>query len=129
MPYATFEVKGTVKAEDTGESVKGIKVKLRHYTEGMEDDNGNPLSLSHYLELIGVEFDGTAHDPLYDAVNLGKLYNIFLIEKDIVLEQYLKVLKRGSFGPKPVSEAIHKLVNGEAVTPEEFVELIKDYIK
>ena len=33
MPHATFEVKGTVKAEDTGESVKGIKVKLRHYTE------------------------------------------------------------------------------------------------
>ena len=42
MPHATFAVKGTVKAEDTGEPVKGIKVKLRHYTEGMEDDNGNP---------------------------------------------------------------------------------------
>ena len=47
MPHATFEVKGTVKAEDTGESVKGIKVKLRHYTEGMEDENGNP----RYTEL------------------------------------------------------------------------------
>ena len=42
MPHATFAVKGTVKAEDTGEPVKGIKVKLRHYTEGMEDQNGNP---------------------------------------------------------------------------------------
>ena len=98
-------------------------------SEFVKDDNGNPLSLSHYLELFGVEFDGTAHDPLYDAVNLGKLYNIFLNEKDIVLEQYLKVLKRASFGPQPVSKAVHKLVNGEAVTPEEFIELIKDYIK
>ena len=98
-------------------------------SEFVKDDNGNPLSLSHYLELFKVEFDGQAHDPLYDALNLAKLYDIFLKEKDIVLEQYLKVLKRGSFGPKPVSEAIHKLVNGESVTPEEFIELIKDYIK
>ena len=98
-------------------------------SEFVKDDNGNPLSLSHYLELFNVEFDGTAHDPLYDAVNLAKLYNIFLKEKDIVLDQYVKVLKRANFGPKPVNEAIHKLVNGEAVAPEEFTELLKDYIK
>ena len=98
-------------------------------SEFVKDDNGNPLSLSHYLELFNVKFDGTAHDPLYDAVNLAKLYNIFLKEKDIVLTQYLKVLGRGNFGPKPVTLAVHKLVNGEAVTPEQFMELLKDYIK
>ena len=98
-------------------------------SEFVKDDNGNPLSLSHYLELFKVEFDGQAHDPLYDALNLAKLYNIFLKEKDIVLEQYLKVLARANFGPQPVSKAVHKLVNGEAVTPEEFIELLKDYIK
>ena len=42
MPHATFKVVGTVKAEDTGDPINGIKVKLRHYTEGMVDDNGNP---------------------------------------------------------------------------------------
>ena len=47
MPHATFKITGTVKAEDTGEAVKGIKVKLRHHTEGVEDENGNP----RYIEL------------------------------------------------------------------------------
>ena len=98
-------------------------------SEFVKDDNGNPLSLSHYLELFNVGFDGTAHDPLYDAVNLARLYNVFLKEKDIVLEQYLKVLKRANFGPQPVNKAVHKLVNGECVSPEEFVEYLKDYIK
>lgn len=98
-------------------------------SEFVKDDNGNALSLTHYLELFGIEFDGTAHDPLYDAVNLARLYNVFLKEKDIVLEQYLKVLGRANFGPQPVSKAVHKLVNGEAVTPEEFLDLLKDYIK
>lgn len=98
-------------------------------SEFVKDDNGNPLSLSHYLELFGIEFDGKAHDPLYDALNLGKLYDVFLKKNDIVLEQYLKVLKRSNFGPQPVSKAVHKLANGESVSSEEFIELIKEYIK
>lgn len=98
-------------------------------SEFIKDDNGNPLSLSHYLELFNVQFDGTAHDPLYDAVNLARLYNIFLKEKDIVLEQYLKVLKHAKFGPQPVNKAVQKLVNGESVTPEEFVDYLREYIK
>lgn len=98
-------------------------------SEFIKDDNGNPLSLTHYLELFNIEFDGKAHDPLYDALNLGRLYNAFLKDKETVLNQYLKVLGRANFGPQPVSKAIHKLVKGEAVTPEEFTELIKEYIK
>ena len=98
-------------------------------SEFIKDDNNNPLSLTHYLELFNIEFDGQAHDPLYDALNLGRLYNAFLKNKEIVLAQYLKVLGRANFGPQPVSKAVHKLVNGESVTPEEFIELLKDYIK
>ena len=98
-------------------------------SEFIKDDNGNPLSLSHYLELFNVQFDGTAHDPLYDAVNLARLYNIFQEGKDIVLAEYLKVLRRANFGPQPVNKAVHKLVNGESVTPREFLDYIRDYIK
>ena len=98
-------------------------------SEFIKDNNGNPLSLTHYLELFNIQFDGQAHDPLYDALNLGKLYNAFLKEKDIVLAEYLKVLGRANFGPQPVCKAIHKLVNGEAITSEEFIEYLKDYIK
>ena len=98
-------------------------------SEFVKDNNGNPLSLTHYLEVFNVQFDGTAHDPMYDAINLAKLYNVFLKEKDIVMNEYLKILSRGNVGPEPVNKAIKQLVNGQPVTPEEFKEFIKEYIK
>ena len=98
-------------------------------SEFVKDDNGNPLSLTHYLELFNVPFDGTAHDPLYDAVNLARLYNVFLKDKDKVLEEYIKVLGRQNFGPQPVSLAIHKLAKGESVSSEEFISLVKEYLQ
>lgn len=42
MPHATFAVKGTVKAKDTGDPVQGIKVKFRQKQEEY-DENGNPF--------------------------------------------------------------------------------------
>ena len=98
-------------------------------SEFIKDDNGNPLSLTHYLEVFGVNFDGEAHDPMYDAVNLAKLYNAFLKNKEVVLEQYCKVLGRTKIGPEPVTTAVRKLLNGEPVTPEQFQELLRDYIQ
>ncbi len=98
-------------------------------SEFVKDNNGNPLSLTHYLEVFNVEFDGTAHDPMYDAVNLAKLYNVFLKEKDIVLNEYCKILSRGVAGPAPISQVVKKLLNGESVTPEEFKEYLREYIQ
>ena len=98
-------------------------------SEFIKDDNGNPLSLTHYLEVFNIAFDGEAHDPLYDAVNLAKLYNAFLKNKEVVLEQYCKVLGKSKIGPEPVTTAIRKLLNGEAITPEQFVELVREYIQ
>ena len=98
-------------------------------SEFVKDPNGNPLSLSHYLEAFDVKFDGSQHDPLYDAVNLARLYNVFLKRKDIVLNEYKKILNRNNVGPEPVTKAIHKLLQGQAITPEEFDDLIKDYIQ
>lgn len=98
-------------------------------SEFVRDDNGNPLSLSNYLQLFGIGFDGTAHDPLYDAVNLARLYNVFLEQKEIVLEQYLRVLSRQNFGPQPINKAVRRLTSGKTVTPEEFMDYIRDYIK
>lgn len=98
-------------------------------SEFIKDDNGNPLSLTHYLEVFNVEFDGKAHDPMYDAINLAKLYNHFLKEKEIVLNQYCKVLARSNVGPEPVVKATRKLLNGEPITPEEFIDFIREYIE
>ena len=42
MPHATFAIKGSVKAEDTGNPVQGIKVKFRQKQQYDLDENGNP---------------------------------------------------------------------------------------
>lgn len=97
--------------------------------EFVKDDNGNQLSLTHCLEKFGVEFDGTAHDPMYDAVNLAKLYNVFIKSKEIVLQEYCKILKRSIVGPEPVNKAIKKLLAGETITPKDFENFLRDYIQ
>ena len=97
--------------------------------EFVKDDNGNQLSLTHCLEKFGVQFDGAAHDPMYDAVNLAHLYNIFMKSNEIVLKEYNKILKRSNVGPEPVNKAIHKLLAGETITPEEFQDLLREYIQ
>lgn len=98
-------------------------------SEFIKDDKNNVLSLTHYLELFGLQFDGEAHDPEYDAVNLARLYDAFMRRNDIVQEEFLKNMNRMSFHPAPVDKAVKKLLNGEAVTPEEFVEFTKEYIE
>ena len=66
---------------------------------------------------------------MYDAVNLARLYNAFLKDKEIVLNQYCKLLSKSKIGPEPVTDAIRKLLNGEPVTPEEFMDLLRNYIQ
>ena len=98
-------------------------------SEFVKDENGNPLSLVHYCELFGVNEAGTAHDPRVDAINLMNLYDAFLDKKDIVLEQYKNVLRRGnSHYPKPVMNAINRLSSGQNVTAEDFEQDLRDYL-
>lgn len=97
-------------------------------SEFVKDDKNNPLSLAHYLEAFHLDFDGTAHDPLYDAVNLARLYDEFMTNKDVVLDEYLKTLARNHYNPQPVDKVIKRLLNKEVVTSEEFFDYIKDYI-
>ena len=110
--------------------IKGNYVDFQNIiSEFIKDDKNNPLSLSHYLEVFHLVFDGNAHDPKFDAVNLARLYDAFMREDQIVLEEFQKNMKRMSFHPAPVDKAIKKLLNGESVTSEEFQEFVKDYIK
>ena len=97
--------------------------------EFIKDDKNNPLSLAHYLEVFHLDFDGQAHDPKYDAINLARLYDAFMKEKDIVYEEFVKNMGRMNFHPAPIDKVIKKLLLGGTVTPEEFEEYTKDYIK
>ena len=97
--------------------------------EFIRDEGGNALSLVHFCELFGVPEAGKAHDPEIDAVNLANLYDAFVANPDLVVEQYLKHLRLHSGNyPTPINNVIIKLSSGKDVTAKEFEEDIKDYV-
>jgi inhibitor of KinA sporulation pathway (predicted exonuclease) len=91
----------------------------------IKDDRGNPLSLTQYLELFKVPFEGRAHDALADAYNLIDLYSAFLSQKDIVEREYEKTLSHLNHLPTPIGTLIKKLNEGEAVTPEDWKKAVR----
>lgn len=97
-------------------------------SEFIKDNNNNPYSLTNYLKVFGIKFDGIEHDPRDDAMNLMLLYKAFMNDKDILLKEYLKTLGKLNHIPDPAKEALRKLSNGESVTGEEFKALAKEYI-
>ena len=96
--------------------------------EFCKDDSGNPYSLENYLKVYNIVFEGTTHDPQYDAYNLMLLYNAFLTKKEITLKEYLKILARGNNMPVPVRELVKKVTSGETVSSDTFSALAKEYI-
>ena len=98
-------------------------------SEYIKDANNNPYSLENYLDVFHIKFEGTAHDPAYDALNLMYLYDAFLKNKDIVIEEYQKVLGKLHHLPGPVKQAITKLSEGKDVTYVEFLESIREDLK
>ena len=94
----------------------------------IRDEKHNPYSLINYCKLFGIEFEGIAHDPQYDALNLAYLYDAFLKRKDIVSDEYAKFLTTMPHSPDPIKEIAKKLLNGETITPEEFKERINKYV-
>ncbi len=96
--------------------------------EFVRDEKNNPLSLVNACKLFGCEVEGIPHDPVFDAVSLAKLYDAFIQKKDILLNEYLHVLKFGQNLPQAVRSAIKKLASGEDVSAYEFEQNCKDYI-
>lgn len=94
-----------------------------------KDSHNNPYSLSNYCAHYYVDREGIEHDPLYDAINLAKLYDAFVKNSDIVLEDYLNTLSKMPHLPQPIREVINKLTMGENVTPEEYQAITKEYLK
>lgn len=97
-------------------------------SEFIKDDNGNPMSLVNYCKLFGIKEAGQAHNAAIDAINLAHLYESFVSEKSVVLDEYKKVIKKMKHLPTPISHAVGKLANGEDVTADEFEIELKEYI-
>jgi len=98
-------------------------------SEFIKDSNNNPMSLLNYCKLLGVKTEGDAHDPKYDALNLAYLYDKFLENKALLLDEYLKVLQKINHLPEPIRKSVIKLANGEDVSGDEFREFAREYIK
>lgn len=94
----------------------------------IQDQNGNPYSLTNYLKVFGLEFDGKAHDAIYDALNLLDLYKVAREGKEIFIKEYKNVLCGAKTRPV-VKEIIHMLSEGKTVTPEMFDALLEDSFK
>ncbi len=94
----------------------------------IQDERGNPYSLTNYLKIFGLEFDGKAHDAIYDALNLLDLYKVARVSGDVFVREYKKTLMTSK--NKPVIKDILKMLNeGETVTPEKYNELLESSFK
>lgn len=100
-----------------------------YITNFVKDENGCMMSLVHYCELFNVDIHTPAHDPEADAINLAKLYDKFVTDKDLVLQEYKKVLANNKKLPEPVLAVIKKLAEGNSVTPSDFEDAIKAEIE
>ena len=98
-------------------------------TEFIKDEKNNVLSLTHNLEVFNLKFEGDAHDPQNDAINLARLYDAFMREDETILKEFKKTLSRSSFNPSPIDKTVKKLLSGETVTPEDLESYIKEYIE
>lgn len=95
----------------------------------VQDDNGNPLSLTNYLKVFGVAFEGRAHDALADAYNLIDLYSAVLAKPDILQKEYKKTLSHLHHLPEPIKKGLQKLNAGETLTPSMYDSLILEAVK
>lgn len=95
----------------------------------VRDENGNTYSLVNMLKIFNVDFKGTPHDPLADALNLAYLYDAIAKDKTVLAEEYAKVLARGRHLPLPLQLLVQKLNAGKAVTPDDFHAYIKKAIE
>jgi DNA polymerase III epsilon subunit-like protein len=95
----------------------------------IQDPNSNPLSLTNYLKVFKVPFEGTAHDALADAYNLIDLYQAFLANPETVAAEYKKTLSHVHHMASPINKIVLSLNNNETVTPEDWNRAIKDALK
>ncbi len=95
----------------------------------IKDENNNNLSLANFLKIFNIEFKGTQHNALADTLNTVYLYDAFLKNKEIVVNEYRKTLGMYRHLPEPIHLAIEKLSKKENVSAEEFESYVRNSLK
>ena len=95
----------------------------------VKDENNNNLSLANFLKVFNINFKGTQHNALADTLNLVYLYDAFLKNTEIVVNEYRKTLGMYRHLPEPIHLAIEKLSKKENVSAEDFESYVRDSLK
>ena len=118
-----------VKKED-------VQILIKHHFDLAEfistfvkDENNNTLSLANCLKVFGVEFKGTQHYALADALNLIYLYDAMLKNHEVMKNEYMKVLAKARHLPEPVQNILTDLVNKKTVSYNEFEHYVEESLK
>ena len=93
------------------------------------DDNGNRLSLARACDLFSVEMATPLHNPANDALDLAYLYNAFLMKKELVAEQYERVILRYGKMPAPLVQLMLMIRDGKKVSIDDLRDIIKKDIE
>ncbi len=101
---------------------------LKIISEFIKDNEGSPYSLINYCKIFNVKLKVPAHDPEADAINLARLYDTFLKNKQTIFEEYKKTLSKDNHTSVITTKLIHKLNRNETITPEEYEKMIRKYI-
>jgi len=102
---------------------------LAFCSQYIKDDNGNNYSLVNYLKVFNIEPYGVSHDPLNDSIDLMNLYNALDTQKDILLNEYIKVLQKQRLFPAPIKKIINDLIEGKNVTADDFIQDCREYLE
>ena len=118
-----------VKKEDVQILIKHNFDLSEFLSTYVKDENNNNNSLANFLRVFHLEFKGTQHNALMDAINLAYLYDAFLKNKDIVKEEYIKVLAKMRHLPDPVHDVLQQLVDKKNVSYEDFENYVDQSLK
>lgn len=95
----------------------------------IKDKDGHTKGLKDNLKRYNLTFEGEEHDPLSDSINLMRLYNAFITQKNILFDEYTNTIYKHTNLPPVILKLINKLdIDGE-VTKEDFNKIIEEYLK
>lgn len=129
MLQSSFEMNPEANKEYMGNLFKKNWDLLAFLSQYIKDENGNCYSLTNFLKVFGVEFEGQAHDAYADARNLQKLYEEAIRHPEVFEDHYRKILQGYSHMPAPIAKVMKKLNRGETVTPEQYQAFISEVFK
>lgn len=118
-----------VKKEDVHVLIKHNFDLAEFASTYIKDENNNTYSLANFLKVFGLEFKGTQHNALSDALNLVYLYDALLKNKDIMKEEYMKVLAKMRHLPEPIHNILQDLVNNKTVSHDDFERYVEESLK